>query len=401
MQCAPSESALISSDNSRRSKDAVPAESSSPSSSIGKFPPEGPSSSQFVYHLSYDGVTFALPPIRQRSSPNGSAAEFHWISSEKRGAARMQCHIISSSEDDSSLLTLASAASSDAEILNPIPSQVQQARRSARVQTAKAMTSDAEDSSREAQNRRSTKRKLCSAPVVQPPAKSKRIPVPKSIQTITTKVVKSIATKVVQLDDTLLVLPPNFSAQGWPEAKSLLIGLMKNTGHRRAFIRTSKSPSSGHSGYWAKVICPECPCFIIGSSTCEGKSWTVNSQSHGTCLSSIPSTLVPPAADPVSHSVIATKNAKLCSCCLMDDRPEPFAQCDGNHFFCSDCFDRLVSSAITGDNAAICISKGCIIPCRWCLPAAINFDMHKYASVLTNTCYNAWMDVSICICSKI
>lgn len=77
---------------------------------------------------------------------------------------------------------------------------------------------------------------------------------------------KPDSAQVVQLDDVLLALPSNFSVDSWADAKLRLIGLMKNTGHSRAFIRTSKAPPS-HAVYWAKVICPECPSFIIGSAS--------------------------------------------------------------------------------------------------------------------------------------
>jgi hypothetical protein len=50
------------------------------------------------------------------------------------------------------------------------------------------------------------------APVVQPPVST-----PKS--NLIFAPAKDVGTKVVQLDDTLLVLPPTFTAKGWPEAK--------------------------------------------------------------------------------------------------------------------------------------------------------------------------------------
>jgi hypothetical protein len=234
--------------------------------------------------------------------------------------------------------------------------------------------------------------------VVQPATKSLRInpvPTPNPVATNIPKVVQPLlkpkavsgkGTPKIGDDDTLMVVPPTFSAQGWEAAKLVLIGLMNKTGHQKAFVRTSKTPPK-HTNYWAKIICDKCDLFLIGSSNKDGVQWTVNSHGHGVCTSG-QSSILP------LHSVSTV--AKICARCS-DDVQETFASCDKNHIFCSDCFEDVVRDATTGDNAGAFLAQGCIVECRWCVPKT-RIDMKKYASVLKPLAYQAWVNVRTCSC---
>ena len=221
-----------------------------------------------------------------------------------------------------------------------------------------------------------SRKKLKSAPVVQPQppvsiaVKTFQIPVSNPVP----KIVKDVGTKVVQLDDALLVIPPHFAANGRAEANLHLIGLMKGTGHSRAFVRTSKAPPT-HSGYWSKVICPECVCFIIGSADVDGKAWSVNSQGHGVCTSIVSSSAVSVSVSRSAGSVVtgsaSSKSASVlesfyCFLCRMDhDKISDVAFCSHpiSHKFCSDCFDGLVKHNVTGLEKAAFIKSKCILRC--------------------------------------
>ena len=208
-----------------------------------------------------------------------------------------------------------------------------------------------------------------------PPANSKR-----------RRMTQTESDKVVQLNDVLLVLPSTIQAESWAEGKSHLISLMKNTGHMKAFIRTSKAPPS-HNGYWAKVICPECPSFIIGSaSTANLEALSVNSQGHNVCtrVSSsqpapeipVPTAAITPATiHPIPSVVAAAK--RLCENCADVDHHGSFVPCSGNHSFCTTCFDFIVLKSITGDKAQSCMDNNCIIACISCF--ASTFNMRQYA----------------------
>ena len=103
------------------------------------------------------------------------------------------------------------------------------------------------------------------------------IPPSASATTSDTSTSKSKSNKVVQLDEGWT---NEISAVSWDAAKTRLIGLMKNTGHSRAFIRTSKQPPTIR-GYWAKCICPECHGFIIGKGPLS--AFSVNKKNHSVC----------------------------------------------------------------------------------------------------------------------
>jgi hypothetical protein len=167
--------------------------------------------------------------------------------------------------------------------------------------------------------------------------------------------------QVVQLDDVLLALPSSFSVDSWADAKLRLIGLMKNTGHSRAFIRTSKAPPS-HAVYWAKVICPECPSFIIGSASAANfKALSVNSQGHKVCTRIHPA----PTVGISNTKNVTVDESWLCGLCGFGyDGTADAAQCANNiHKFCPECFEGFVKFKVTGEERAKFISSGCKMRC--------------------------------------
>ena len=303
-------------------------------------------------------------------------------------------------EDQTALLALASAANSgttsdmEEKSLRRTSLRKTLARTSPRTKSSNLQVVDLLSSSDEGDHQ--TKRTL--KKVVQPAAKILRmnpIPTPNPDATKIPKVVQPLlkpkadsgkGTPKIGHDDTLMVVPPTFSALGWEAAKLVLIGLMNKTGHQKAFVRTSKTPPK-HKKFWAKVICDSCDLFLIGSSNADGAIWTVNSQSHGVCTSGQSS--IPPL-----HSVSTV--ARICDRCSQEVQ-ETFASCDKNHIFCSDCFEDVVRDATTGDNAGVFLAQGCIVECRWCKPKT-RIDMKKYASVLKPLAYQAWVNVRTCSC---
>ena len=233
---------------------------------------------------------------------------------------------------------------------------------------------------------------------------SKLNPIPPSASVTSTS--KSKSDKVVQLDAGWT---NEISADSWDAAKSRLIGLMKNTGHSRAFIRTSKKPPT-IANYWAKCVCPECHGFIIGSGPLSALS--VNKKNHSFCtgMQQAPPLPVPAATlttamqqappIPVPAATLTTATtpkpaAKHCENCGDSDLDGSFVTpCSGKHSFCSACFDTIVLNQITGANLAMCVTRNCKIQCSWCF-ASSNFNMRMCAGVLKETTYALYLNVII------
>jgi hypothetical protein len=134
------------------------------------------------------------------------------------------------------------------------------------------------------------------------------IPPSASATTSDTSTSKSKSNKVVQLDEGWT---NEISAVSWDAAKTRLIGLMKNTGHSRAFIRTSKQPPTIRD-YWAKCLCPECHGFIIGKGPLS--AFSVNKKNHSVCTGM---QQAPPIPVPAATLTTATTTppAKRCENC--------------------------------------------------------------------------------------
>jgi hypothetical protein len=204
---------------------------------------------------------------------------------------------------------------------------------------------------------------------------------------------KDVGTKV-ELDDTLLVLPPKFKAQGWPEAKLYLLGLMKRTGHSGAFTRTSKLPPK-HNTHWAKIICPACPCSIIGTADSDGLDWTINSEGHGICTYNGSSSLIgAPAVSQVSVtcSVLSEVVSWYCYLCQSHNDNLDFAFCSHPlpHKLCSECFDNYVTFKVTGTEKADFIQSNCIVKCP--TPGCTHsVDMRVCAQHMSTKGYDLYM----------
>ena len=281
-------------------------------------------------------------------------------------------------DDDNALLALASAASSSSSSDDPSNQRQPPVKRSARllIQAPSIIFSSvdpvrklpcvvSDNSTPKSNPLKTSKSRAVSvflrdnpipepAPVVQLPASAPK-PIPNSAR----------AKEVVQLDDTLLVIPPQVTANGWPEAKSHFIGLMKRTGHSKAFCRTSKLPPS-HPSYWAKIICPVCPFFIICAADSDGLEWDINSQSHGVCTS-IVSSKGASAANLVSVFGLGVTAVEswYCHLCRCQNDSMIFAFCSNpqSHKFCSECFDGYVQFKVKGSERARFIESQCIVCC--------------------------------------
>ena len=84
-----------------------------------------------------------------------------------------------------------------------------------------------------------------------------------------------------------------------------------------------------------------------------------------------------------------------CTSCTVLTEEGALARCgNGTHSFCSSCFSDCVGDAVRGGSKPVCIAAGGSVLCRWCpVGSYCQFDVQKYAALLSKDIFRQWLDV--------